>query len=51
MNREHKPQDPEENDRIYKSGGVVLKGRINENLNLTRALGDLMLKKNPLVSY
>jgi len=28
-----------------------LNGRINENLNLTRALGDLQLKNNPLLPY
>ncbi len=41
MNREHKPTDPEEYQRIYSAGSIILNGRINENLNLTRALGDL----------
>lgn len=41
MNKEHKPSDDEEYMRVYNGGGFILNGRINENLNLTRALGDL----------
>lgn len=51
MNKEHKPSEPEEINWIYKAGGVILKGRINENLNLTRALGDMTLKRNKLMAY
>ena len=47
MNKEHKPEDKKEMERIINSGGVVLNGRVNEILNLTRALGDLTYKQNP----
>ena len=46
LNREHKPADPEELARIVRAGGVVLNGRIDEILNLSRALGDLEYKNN-----
>lgn len=32
--------------RIIKAGGTVSDGRINQNLNLSRALGDFNYKKN-----
>lgn len=32
--------------RINKAGGYVSDGRVNDNLNLTRAIGDLEYKKN-----
>lgn len=32
--------------RIQKAGGYVVDGRVCENLNLTRAIGDLEYKKN-----
>ena len=47
MNREHKPTDKEEFERIRDGGGFVINGRINENLNLSRAIGDLSFKDNP----
>lgn len=46
LNREHKPSDPEELSRIVGAGGVVLNGRIDEILNLSRAIGDLEYKNN-----
>jgi len=44
MNIEHKPQNVQENARIYQGGGMVRNGRVNGILNLSRALGDLRYK-------
>ena len=33
-------------ERIEKAGGIVTYGRVNGNLNLSRALGDLEYKNN-----
>ena len=44
---DHKPEDEKELRRIEKAGGYVSDGRVNDNLNLTRAIGDLEYKKNP----
>ena len=46
LSEDHKPDLPGELARIVKAGGYVKEGRINENLNLSRALGDLEYKKN-----
>lgn len=47
LSEDHKPEGEIEYRRITKAGGYVLDGRVCENLNLTRALGDLEYKKNP----
>lgn len=41
---DHKPENQVEIDRIYKAGSVITEGRVDGNLNLTRALGDLKHK-------
>ena len=46
MSKDHKPDDEKERDRIIKAGGYISDGRINGNLNLSRAIGDLEYKKN-----
>lgn len=46
MNREHKPNMKDEKFRIINSGGFVMEGRVNQCLNLSRALGDLEYKQN-----
>lgn len=47
LSKDHKPSDEKEKQRIIKGGGVVTEdGRINGNLNLSRAIGDLEFKKN-----
>ena len=44
---DHKPDMEGEKKRIQNAGGYVSEGRVNDNLNLSRALGDLEYKKNP----
>lgn len=44
---DHKPTLKKERERIYKAGSTVnIEGRIDGNLNLSRAIGDLSYKKN-----
>lgn len=45
---DHKPECQVEIDRIYKAGSVITEGRVDGNLNLTRALGDLRHKQKDL---
>ena len=53
---DHKPELPAELERIQNAGGygkvsyIVDNGRINGNLNLSRAMGDLEYKKDPKLS-
>ena len=48
---DHKPNLKKERDRIYKAGSTVnIEGRIDGNLNLSRAIGDIAHKKSPKVS-
>ncbi|EGR31365.1 protein phosphatase 2c, putative [Ichthyophthirius multifiliis] len=42
---DHKPDNIEEKNRIQKAGGFISDGRVNGNLNLSRALGDFEYKK------
>ena len=45
---DHKPTMKKERERIYKAGSTVnFEGRIDGNLNLSRAIGDIAHKKNP----
>lgn len=44
MSRDHKPDDPLELARIQAAGGSVAEGRVQGNLNLSRAIGDLTYK-------
>jgi len=54
LSQDHKPNDPKEEARIKKAGGFVEKQsigancqyRVNGNLNLSRALGDLEYKQD-----
>ncbi|EGR33166.1 protein phosphatase, putative [Ichthyophthirius multifiliis] len=45
MSIDHKPDNPDEKQRITKAGGFVSDGRVNGNLNLSRAFGDFEYKK------
>lgn len=49
LSTDHKPDLDLEKQRIIKAGGFVVDGRMNSNLNLSRALGDLEYKKNPAI--
>jgi len=42
---DHKPDLEAERERISKAGGFITDGRINGNLNLSRAIGDFEYKK------
>lgn len=46
MSVDHKPDEESEKKRIIKAGGTVSDGRINNNLNLSRSLGDFSYKNN-----
>ena len=46
MSRDHKPEDKAERKRIEKAGGTIDDGRINGNLNLSRAIGDFQYKNS-----
>ena len=46
LSTDHKPDVEAEKQRIVNAGGYVSEGRVNDNLNLTRAIGDLEYKKN-----
>lgn len=46
MSVDHKPDNELEKKRILDAGGFVSEGRVNANLNLSRALGDLEYKQN-----
>ena len=46
LSTDHKPEVETERARIHNAGGYVSEGRVNDNLNLTRAIGDLEYKKN-----
>jgi serine/threonine protein phosphatase PrpC len=43
---DHKPDNETEKERIFRAGGQVIDGRVEGNLNLSRALGDLKYKKD-----
>ena len=44
MSMDHKPEDEHELNRIHKAGGkVTCEGRVNGGLNLSRALGRMLL--------
>ncbi len=44
VTRDHKPDLPDETDRIQKAGGKVRKGRINGKLSVSRGIGDMIYK-------
>ncbi|CAD7943486.1 unnamed protein product [Amoebophrya sp. A25] len=46
LSTDHKPELPGETSRIKKAFGYIENGRVNGNLNLSRAIGDLTYKKN-----
>lgn len=49
MSTDHKPHLEEEEMRIKRAGGYITNGRVDGNLNLTRAIGDLHYKSDPFL--
>jgi protein phosphatase 1G len=41
LSEDHKPESETEKSRIEKAGGMIMNGRVNGGLNLTRALGNI----------
>lgn len=50
MSHDHKPDHAKEKERIEKAGGYVDNGRVNGNLAVSRAIGDLFFKRTENVS-
>lgn len=46
LSTDHKPDIEKEKERIKNAGGWVSEGRVNDNLKLSRAIGDLEYKRN-----
>ncbi len=46
MSIDHKPEMPEERQRIEKAGGFVEDNRVQGSLNLSRSLGDFEYKSD-----
>nr|XP_043637733.1 probable protein phosphatase 2C 60 [Erigeron canadensis]XP_043637734.1 probable protein phosphatase 2C 60 [Erigeron canadensis] len=46
LSKDHKPNLDSEKERIKKAGGFIHAGRVNGTLNLTRAIGDVGMKKD-----
>lgn len=46
LSTDHKPELEQERRRIEEAGGYITDGRVNGNLNLTRAIGDFAYKKD-----
>jgi len=46
MSSDHKPEDQSERERIERAGGEVVYGRINCGINVSRAFGDHLYKRN-----
>jgi len=44
LSEDHKPNNPEERDRIINSGGMVRNNRVNGDLAVSRAFGDFKYK-------
>lgn len=51
LSEDHKPETEKEKKRIEKAGGVIMNGRVNGGLNLTRALGDFDYKCTSHLPY
>lgn len=50
LTKDHKPEDPVEHARIVAAGGHVADNRVDGDLALSRAIGDVRFKQTPLTS-
>lgn len=50
LSKDHKPDGEIERARIEAAGGYINNGRVNDNLNLTRAIGDFEYKRGSSIS-
>ena len=50
LSRDHKPDLPDECERIKQAGGTVENNRVNGNLAMSRAIGDYSYKDKPELS-
>lgn len=46
LSYDHKPENPLESQRIARAGGMIINGRVNGGLNLSRSLGDFAYKQD-----
>jgi serine/threonine protein phosphatase PrpC len=46
MSIDHKPDMPAEKARIERAGSMIVEGRVNGNINLSRSIGDLEYKES-----
>ena len=46
LSKDHKPNDENERQRIYKAGGFVRYDRLNGRLSLSRGFGDLQVMES-----
>jgi serine/threonine protein phosphatase PrpC len=49
ITRDHKPDNPQEHERVKKAGGLIMDGRVDGKLAVTRSIGDWPMKNNPEV--
>ena len=50
LSDDHKPDNEDEQMRITEAGGFVQDGRVNGELSLSRAIGDIYYKQNKNLS-
>lgn len=51
LSKDHKPESPEEQERVKGAGGAIRMGRVNGGLNLTRSFGDFDYKQVKTLPY